>query len=262
MIIVRALSASLGSASILQDIGFSAPAGRVTAIAGPSGSGKTTLLKALSGDIAYRGEITLNGRSVSRLSARALAGMRGVLPQSSTLAFPFNVSEVVALGLTAGSAAGREAPDALVARALDQVGLGGFGTRSYLALSGGEQQRVQLARVLCQIPEPVAGGEARWLFLDEPVSSLDIHHQLTIMQLAKDFAARGGGVITVMHDLNLTALYADRLVLLKSGRQVAEGPLKDVMTDGLLQSVFSCGLKVNRVPETDIPFVLPQSVSA
>lgn len=262
MITVRALSASLGQASILHDISFSALPGCVTAIAGPSGSGKTTLLKALSGEISHRGEITLNGRPLKSLSARAQAALRGVLPQSSTLAFPFAVSEVVALGLTAGGTLLRGDHVGLISRALEQVGLGGFSERSYLELSGGEQQRVQLARVLCQISEPVVDEQPRWLYLDEPVSSLDIHHQLTIMQLAKDFAQRGGGVIAVMHDLNLTALFADRLIFMKAGRLVAEGLLAEVMTDRLLQQVFNCGLKVNRVPANDVPFVLPHTASA
>ena len=104
--------------------------------------------------------------------------------------------------------------------ALARVDLAGFEGRMYQELSGGEQQRVQLARVLCQVWTPVAEGRARYLFLDEPVSSLDIGHQLSVMRLARDFAARGGGVVAVMHDLNLTSMFADQVVMMQSEKEM------------------------------------------
>ena len=104
-----------------------------------------------------------------------------------------------------------------------RVDLAGFGARFYQELSGGEQQRVQLARVLCQVWTPVLEGRPRYLFLDEPVSSLDIKHQLVIMDIARDFARRGGGVVAILHDLNLTAMYADRVLVMKRGRVAASG---------------------------------------
>ena len=108
-------------------------------------------------------------------------------------------------------------------QALRAVGLPGFEHRFYQDLSGGEQQRVQLARVLAQIWKPVRGGQPCWLFLDEPVASLDIGHQLGIMSLARDFARRGGGVVAVMHDLNLTAMFADKVAIMKEGAFIAAG---------------------------------------
>lgn len=267
MIIARDLSVRAGRIPLLSGIQFEARPGQLTAIAGPSGSGKTTLLKTLTGEMPHEGQIQLNGMPLRALDARRLAALRGVLPQSTSLAFPFSVGEVVALGLTASGTAsrrqdGRDGPARRMAEALEKVGLGEFADRSYLDLSGGEQQRVQLARVLCQIPDPVFDGAPRWLFLDEPVSSLDIHHQLTIMQLARDFADAGGGVIAVMHDLNLTALFADQLLFLKAGRLVAAGALSALMTDEILADVFSCGLRVNRVPSDATPFVIPHSARA
>src|SRR5690606_21651506 len=126
--------------------------------------------------------------------------------------FPFTVREVVELGLLDGPGLLRHEDRA--AQALAAVDLTGFAGRFYQELSGGEQQRVQLARVLCQVWDPVGEDDPRFLLLDEPVSSLDISHQLTIMRLARRFADRGGGVVAIMHDLNLTAMFADHVTIL------------------------------------------------
>ena len=147
-------------------------------------------------------------------------------------------------------------------QALDAVDLPGFAGRYYQELSGGERQRVQLARVLCQIWNPVSPHHGpRWLFLDEPVSSLDIRHQLMIMELAGNYARRGGGVIAVMHDLNLTAMFGDRITLISSGEVAATGTPEEVLQDETLADVFGCALKVGEVPRDHL-FVLPQAISA
>jgi iron complex transport system ATP-binding protein len=155
--------------------------------------------------------------------------------------------------------AGRDL-ETLPDRALETVDLAGFAGRHYQELSGGEQQRVQLARVLCQVWEPVLDGRPRFLFLDEPVSSLDIKHQLVIMDVARDYARRGGGIIAVLHDLNLTAMYADRMMMLHEGRVAAFGAPADLLTDDLIENVFDCRLRVGVAPSGRTPFVLPQSI--
>lgn len=262
MIDVSNLSVRLAGKTIVQDVSFAAEAGTLTAICGPNGSGKTTTMKAISGELAYQGSVHMNGSEIRGLEPWQLAEMRGVLPQASSISFPFTVREIVRMGLTSGRNRHPEQADRTAAEALSSVDLAGFEARFYQELSGGEQQRVQLARVICQISEPVLEGKPCWLLLDEPVSSLDISHQLTIMTLAQRFCRRGGGVIAVMHDLNLTALFADRMVLLKDGRLQATGSVKDVLTDGHLQDVFGCNLRVNRVPANDAPFVLAHSALA
>ena len=118
---------------------------------------------------------------------------------------------------------------------------------------------MQLARVLCQVWTPVLDGQPRYLFLDEPVSSLDIKHQLIIMNIARDFAKRGGGVVAILHDLNLTAMFADRIHVMHRGRLAAAGAPGDVLSDELISSVFECDLKVGVLPPAGGPFVLPQS---
>jgi len=262
MIEVSGASVRLSGKTIVRDVAFTAKAGELTAIAGPNGSGKTTTMKAVSGELAYEGSVSLNGEEVRTLRPWQLASIRGVLPQASAISFPFTVREIVRMGLTSGLNLHADQADETAAKALAAVDLTGFESRFYQELSGGEQQRVQLARVLCQISEPVVDGRPCWLLLDEPVSSLDISHQLTIMTLARDFCERGGGVIAVMHDLNLTALFADRIVLMKSGRLAAEGSVRDVLTDKMLETVFGCPLRVNTVPGDGTPFVLAHSALA
>ncbi|AVA22562.1 MULTISPECIES: heme ABC transporter ATP-binding protein [unclassified Rhizobium] len=259
MIDVSDLSVRFSGKTVVHDVCFTAEAGALTAICGPNGSGKTTTMKAISGELAYQGSVRLNASEIGSLQAWQLAEMRGVLPQASTISFPFTVREIVRMGLTSGRNSRPEQADRIAAEALSSVDLAGFEGRFYQELSGGEQQRVQLARVLCQISEPIVDGKPCWLLLDEPVSSLDISHQLTIMTLARQFCRRGGGVIAVMHDLNLTALFADQIVLLKNGRLRAAGPVGDVLTDQHLQDVFGCALRVNRVPIDGVPFVLAHS---
>ena len=259
MIDVSNLSVRLAGKPVVEDISFTAEAGTLTAICGPNGSTKTTTMKAISGELAYRGSARMNGTEIAGLKAWQLAEMRGVLPQASSISFPFTVREIVRIGLTSGRNRHPEQADRTATEALAAVDLDGFEGRFYQELSGGEQQRVQLARVLCQISEPIIDGRPCWLLLDEPVSSLDISHQLTIMTLARQFCRRGGGVIAVMHDLNLTALFADRMVLLKGGRLQARGSVEDVLTDRHLQDVFGCNLRVNLVPADGAPFVLAHS---
>ncbi|MBU1306466.1 MAG: heme ABC transporter ATP-binding protein [Alphaproteobacteria bacterium] len=263
MIDISNLTVGIGDQPILHDVTFNAPAGAITAVIGPNGSGKSTLLKALCRDYAYGGTVSINGRDLSTLTPQQAATHRAVLPQASTLPFPFTVREVVRLGLTAGRPG---TPLAMLERlpdmALAAVDLTGFGGRYYGQLSGGEQQRVQLARVLSQVWIPILDGVPRYLFLDEPVSSLDIKHQLMIMDVARRYADAGGGVIAVLHDLNLAAMYADAILALRDGRVAGFGTPKQVLTDPVIDAVFDCPLRVGATPAAGTPFVLPQSAAA
>ncbi|MER8781521.1 heme ABC transporter ATP-binding protein [Mesorhizobium sp. M0437] len=261
MIKARDVSVAIGGKRIVANVDFEARPGEVAAIVGPNGSGKTTFLRALSGDLGYSGEATVNGRNLSAMTPVEAATVRAVLPQATTLSFPFTVREIVRLGLVGGRSGALSGEDQrLPERALARVDLDGFAGRFYQELSGGEQQRVQLARVLCQVWAPVLDGKPRYLFLDEPVSSLDIKHQLIIMDIARDFARRGGGVVAILHDLNLTAMYADRIFVMHRGRLAATGSPQQVLSDELIEKVFDCRLKVGVLPAKNMPFILPQSV--
>ena len=255
MVSARDIKTSYGQRQILHGVDFTAAPGEVTAIVGPNGSGKSTLLKALTAEIDYAGQVTLNGRDITAFKTWDLAAIRGVLPQATPLAFPFTVVEVVRIGLARGIAAGQ---DRLIRQALARVGLAGFEGRLYQELSGGEQQRVQLARVLAQVWQPVQDGAPRWLFLDEPVSALDIGHQLQVMQIARDYADGGGGVVTVMHDLNLTAMFADSVALIGDGQILRQGRPEHVLCDELLSQAYRCDLRVNTAPASQT-YLLPHA---
>lgn len=255
MLDAKNITVRLGRREILKGIDFRARPAAVTAIVGPNGSGKTTLLRALTGDLSPDGRVWLNGHDIATTRPWVLASLRGVLPQATPLAFPFTAAEVVRLGLMGGVEA---AEDGLVPKALARVGLAGFEGRYYQELSGGEQQRVQLARVLAQVWHPTAHGRPRWLFLDEPVSSLDIGHQLQVMQVARDFADAGGGVVAVMHDLNLTAMFADAVTLLAEGRVLGHGAPGEVLRDDLLSRAYRCPIRVNTAPARG-PYLLPHA---
>lgn len=258
-LIARDIRLKLGRSQILHGLDLTAHAGRLTAIIGPNGSGKTSLLRALTREyMPDSGSVTLNGRDIAGLRPEVLAMIRAVLPQHTVLSFPFTAAEIIRIGLTAQAQQGR---DRLIEAALAKVGLPGYGGRLYQELSGGEQQRVQLARVLVQVWHPVGDEGAHWLFLDEPVSSLDIAHQISVMELAADYARQGGGVVAVMHDLNLTAMFADHVLLMQDGRALAEGSPADVLTDNLLSSAYGCRLRVNHAPPGGV-WILPQTVTA
>ena len=254
------LHVSLNRQEILRGLDFTAHAGALTCIVGPNGSGKTTLLKALTGELPYAGQVRLDGADLSRQRPEDLAQRRAVLPQSMPLAFPFTVLEIVRLGLTGATALSAQAAD-LPRRALARVGLEGYEGRLFQQLSGGEQQRAHLARVLLQVWQPVVDGQPCWLFLDEPVAALDIGHQLQVMRLAQDFARAGGGVVAVMHDLNLTALFADAVCLMQAGRVLATGTPGAVFTDQTLSTAYGCALKVSTPPPGGGVYILPQAAA-
>ncbi|NJS39158.1 MAG: heme ABC transporter ATP-binding protein [Rhodobacteraceae bacterium] len=245
MLTATNLTIHIGQRAILTAVDFQARAGAITAIVGPNGCGKTTLMRALTGEVAGVGDLSLNGVSVNGARPARLAAMRAVLPQATPLAFPFLVGEVVRLGLSSGLSAG---DPQVASQALAAVGLNGFANRFYQELSGGEQQRVQLARVLAQVWMPAGPDGPRWLLLDEPVASLDIGHQLMVMNIARAYADAGGGVVAVMHDLNLTAMFADTVTLLGEGGVLGSGRPSDVLTDALLSRAYHCALAVNTPP--------------
>ena len=253
-----ALRYAIGRKPVLKGVDFLARPGEVSAIVGPNGSGKTTLLRALTGEVAAEGRISLNGRDIQLAKPYDLAAQRGVLPQASALAFPFTVIEVVRMGVQAGLHATHPR---LAETALETVGLAGYGNRFVQELSGGEQQRAQLARVLAQVWDPVVDATPRWLFLDEPVSSLDIGQQLGVMQLVRSYADRGGGVVAVMHDLNLTAMFADRVTLMQAGQARAAGTVEEVLTDDILSAAYGCRVRVNAAPPLGGTFLLPHAAS-
>lgn len=240
---------------IVDGVSLAIEPGCVTALLGPNGAGKSTLLHLLSGALAASaGEVRLCGRRLGAWSGPELARRRAVLAQSNELSFPFAVFDVVLMGRSAHAGLSSRAQDrAIAARALEVVGATGLARRSYPTLSGGERQRVQIARVMAQIWP--GGDEPRFLLLDEPTNNLDLTHQRRTLAFARGLARQGVGLIAVLHDPNLAALFADRIILLSSGRIVCDGPVDAVLTEPVLERVFGVPVVVRPHPTRNIPQV-------
>jgi iron complex transport system ATP-binding protein len=254
-----ALVVEAGARRLIDDVSLAVDPGTVVALVGPNGAGKSTLLRALSGEIVPRfGRVRLGGDDIRALTPAALAERRAVMAQSAAVAFAFTVAEVVRMG--AGGPSPRS--EALIEEALAEVDLAGFAQRIITTLSGGEQQRVQFARVLAQLATGAERHGPGLMLLDEPVAALDLRHQLDIAEAMRRHAARGGAVIAVLHDLNLAARVADRVLVLDRGRLAADGPPHATITDAVLASVFRIQRAVGRVPPPGTPFVLPHAMHA
>ena len=233
---ISKLDVSIGQKKVLSDINVQFKPGAVTALLGPNGAGKSTLLKALCQEISTpRQSIRLGHSQLADWPRRELAKSLAVLPQHASLTFPFTVSEVVAMGLYPLTISNKEG-EALVAEQLAQVGLTHLAKRSYPTLSGGEKQRVQLARVLTQLSQspfpPI-------LLLDEPTSALDLAQQHRVLELAQNLAHQHAyTVIVVLHDLNQAARYSDQLIVLKQGRIVSEGTPAEALSVDTIREVW------------------------
>lgn len=247
----------------LDGVSLDTPAGRITAVAGPNGSGKSSLVRALLGRIALMGgEVLVSERAGDApaavlVPARALAPQRlaqlvAVVPQREDATFPLAVREYVGLGRMPHaprwgglSRADRDA----IAAAMEEAEVSAFADRLTDALSGGEWQRVRLARALAQ--------DAPTLVLDEPTTFLDIAHEMAVFELAARQAARGRAVLLVSHQLNLVARFADTLVLLHDGRVAGSGPPARVMDGPTLERVYGWPLVVTRDPAVGAPALVP-----
>ena len=255
------LSLTRAGRPILDRLDLSLQAGTLTALLGPNGAGKSSLLKCLTGELEHEGEISLFGRERQAWPAMELAHSVGVLPQSSSLNFPFLCEEVVAMGrLPHSEPVSRR--DQIVRAAMTHAGVEHLASRLYPGLSGGERQRVQFARVLAQIwqepsPEQLPDPEQpRLLLLDEPTSALDLKYQHQLLTMARALAARNTAVLVVLHDLNLAARYADRLVMLEQGRLMADGSPAEVLTPELIARLYDYPAQVIHHPETGQPMVV------
>lgn len=251
----RNLHYRIGSRDLIRELDLSVAAGECVAVVGPNGAGKTTLFRLLSGEITPRaGQVLLNHQDLSHWPLEQLARMRAVLPQSSTLQFAFTVQEVVAMGRMPHTT-GRAVDERIVQDVLNLCDVARLAQRHYTELSGGERQRVQLARVLAQVWQPVPEGE-RLLLLDEPTSALDLSHQLELMQVVRQVCSADIAVLIIVHDLNLAARFADRILMLHEGRPIALGKPVEVLTPDLIERVFNVQTQVIDHPVHGCPLVI------
>ncbi len=256
----RGLSFRVGGRDLVCEASLELAPGTTTILIGPNGAGKSTLLKLMTGEAKPSGGvIRVDGEALAAIPAWRLACQRAVMAQHARLVFPFSVYEVASLGVDGiGRAMTRVRRDALVGESLAAAGVLELAGRAYQTLSGGEQQRVQFARVLCQIEAGRSVASRQALFLDEPIASLDLCHQLALLDMARAIAGRGVAVLIVLHDLNLAVTYADHLVVMDQGQIIAQGAPAKTLDDALLRQVFKVDLSLSRAPAPGLPFLLPQ----
>lgn len=259
MLAARDIDVTIGAAPILRGVSLTVAPGEVVAVLGPNGAGKSTLLRVMSGSLQPTGgSVSFEGRPLSDWPRQDLARRRSVLPQNPSLTFPFRAADVVQLGRSPHAGlTSRDEDLAIVDRALAETEVAHLSERDYTSLSGGEQQRVHMARVLAQIWPDGGSAGPRYLLLDEPTASLDLAHQHETLRIARRFAERGTGVVAILHDLNLAAMHADRLCVLKDGAVAAEGPPDDVLTEAAIAAVFNLPVSVTRHPTRNCPHVIP-----
>lgn len=222
--------------------------GQSVAIVGPNGAGKSTLLQVLAGLLPITsGSILLDQRQLSEFSVRELATRRAFLTQYFSLSVSFSVKEVVALGRSPHKAQ-RIIDTQVTEAAIHAVGLSHLADRPYPSLSGGEQQRVHLARVLAQLDwgltQQANSFASRWLLLDEPTASLDLGRRVDVLNVVNALKQSGVGVLAVIHDLNLAWRHFDRVILLHEGYLMAEGNPQQVLTPTLLEFVYKTPLRL------------------
>ena len=263
MIALDNITVRAGSATLVDGVSLRIRPGCVTALIGPNGAGKSTLVRVATGEHApTAGRVTMEGTPLKAWSLKAQAGVRAVVGQQVTLSFPFDVLDVVLMGRLPHLKGRETMRDVEIAcTALDQVSARHLIDRSYTTLSGGERQRVDLARALAQLGE-APQDRNRYLLLDEPTASLDIAHQHEMLRVVRRIAAQHIGVLIVLHDLNLAAQYADEIVLLCRGRQLACGRPEVVLVPDLIQQAFALPVLVTPHPCHDCPLIVPITGSA
>ena len=255
----RSVSMTIGGATLVDGVDLRIGGGEMVAIVGPNGAGKSTLLRLLSGDLrASRGAIRLKQCDLHAYSPHQLALHRAMLSQHVSVTFPFTVEEIVGMG--AGESR-RAVAQPLVDAALHEVGLDAFRHRKLPTLSGGEQQRAHFARVLVQLACGEAAHGPGLLLLDEPTSSLDLRHQIDLVETARRRAGNGTAVVAILHDLNLAVRFADRIVVLHRGALVADDIPEKTVTDDLIRKVFEVEVRVQRHSD-GTPLLLPQLMTA
>jgi len=237
---------------VLQDVTLTVAKGEFFGILGPNGSGKSTLLNLIDGiRLPCEGEIRLKGIAPGKMRRKDVARLVAVVPQEASWIFPLTVEEVVLMGRTPhiGRLAFESERDLAVARsAMEATDLLPFASRLMEALSGGERQRVLIARALAQEPEVI--------LLDEPTSSLDIAHQIRTFDLIRSLSRSAGlTVVSVTHDMNLAALYCDRIALLEEGRLHSLGRPGEVITESHIREVYRVNVVVDHHPLTGLPRV-------
>jgi iron complex transport system ATP-binding protein len=257
MLTIHSLQVAYGSKIVLQDISLNVSPGEILALIGPNGAGKTTLIRAVSGILpVVSGKVYVNGSNLSQLTISQRAKVLAVVPQARQLGGAYTVEQAVMMGRTAYMGwLGREskADRTAVHQALQQTQMNDFARRQIAKLSGGEQQRVLLARALAQ-STPV-------LLLDEPTNHLDLQHQTNLLSLVRKLAREQQlAVMMAMHDLNLVSFFADKVALMVNGELRSIGTPKEVIRTEPISEAYQTPVDIISHPVTGVPIIFPQRI--
>lgn len=259
MISVHNISIRKGQKSIIDEVSLQIPPGQFTAVLGMNGAGKSTLMKAINHqEKVMQGYIEWDGTDLSLIDPKTLSYQRAVLSQNFSPGFPMKVMNLVEMGSYPFQ--DRISPDEkmkLVFNALEEVGMSDYADRDFSSLSGGEQKRILLAKCLVQLKNDTAENLSRYLFLDEPTSSIDIHHSFKILELVKSWTVQKNlGVFAILHDLNLASQFADNIIILKAGRVVQHGQPEFVFTPDHLEQSLEIKSIIKQHPVFGCPHII------
>lgn len=258
MIKVEELTYRVGKKELLKGLSFEAKAGELLVILGANGAGKSTLMKLLCREmLPDRGRISFRNADLASYSLAELAKQRAVLSQQNTISVSFLVHELVMMGRYPHFDHQPKAEDiAIVKQVMEETGITHLALRDYNTLSGGEQQRVQLSRVLAQVYD----CKDACLFLDEPINGLDLLYQQQVMELARRLADRGYCVVCILHDINFASRFADKILMLKAGQKVAWGTPVEVISCENIHETFSISVKLMPCEGYACPLVIPATI--
>ena len=248
---------SVSGKRLIDDVSLTCKPGRIMGIVGENGAGKSTLLNVMSGVTEPDfGTATINSKSISEYSNQDLAKVRSVLPQGNELSFPLPCIEVVRLAIQLSKLRLQE-QNRLIQECLTTFDVFHLAQQNYLSLSGGEKQRVQLARVLAQL-ECHNSEVSRYLLLDEPISALDVYQQYKTLGVLRQLSNQGIGIVVILHDLNLASMFCHDIAVIKRGRLVSQGTPSEVVTQKTIRDAFGIEANIHNHPDTDTPMVLPK----
>ena len=239
---LREVSFRIDSKLLLSNINISIQPAKIVSVIGPNGAGKTTLLRVASGALSAPG-VTLDSKPLKALTPEGRARKFAFLNQSSELNFPFKCLEVLHLGRIPHRTS-RRCNERIVEEVINSLSLDKLVDRIYTTMSGGEKQRVQIGRILCQVWDNI---DSAFVFFDEPTAELDLAHQLRFFDTVKMLAARGASISLVLHDINLASRFSDELILLKSGKILAVGSPREVVTRANIRDAFSVQAEVHHL---------------
>lgn len=256
---------AIGRKTLLDDVSLTARPGELVAIVGANGAGKSTLLKVLSKEISPQaGTVSFNGTPLKHYSREQLAQFRAVLAQQNALAFNFNVLDLVMMGRYPHFNGRPSDQDReIVQYCIQKTGVSHLTDRIFMTLSGGEQQRVHLAKVISQLLDYEDLSESttctkrpKYLLLDEPITGLDLYYQHNLLDIAKTLTERGFCVVAILHDLNLALQYAHRVLLMKEGRVLGFGKPTDVLTSENVLHAFNISVNLIHQAGMECPFIV------